>query len=54
MGSGIGLAVFLVGMVGMVVGSRGQRGWDRWSRQQKIVCTISFLLVLVGLFLSDL
>ncbi|MDH6441308.1 UNVERIFIED_CONTAM: hypothetical protein RKD50_004976 [Streptomyces canus] len=49
----IGMGVFFVGMIGMLVGSKGQRGWDLWSRRQKIICTVSFVLVIAGLALAD-
>ena len=49
----IGIAIFAVGMLGVAVGSKGQRDWDRWSRRQRIICTVSFVLVIVGLALAD-
>jgi hypothetical protein len=49
----IGLTIFFVGMIGVAIGSKGQRGWDLWSRRQKIICTVSFVLVIAGLALAD-
>jgi hypothetical protein len=49
----IGMGVFFVGVIGMLVGSKGQRGWDLWSRRQKIICMVSFVLVIAGLALAD-
>jgi hypothetical protein len=45
----IGLIGFIVGTAGIMLGSKGQRGWDTWSRQQRVVCSIGFLLVIAGL-----
>jgi hypothetical protein len=45
----LGVIGFTVGMVGILVGSKGQRGWDTWSRQQRIVCSLSFVFVIAGL-----
>ncbi|MFD7865425.1 hypothetical protein [Streptomyces sp. NPDC057682] len=49
----LGLIGFVVGMVGIMVGSKGQRGWDTWSRQQRIVCSLSFVLVVAGLAVAQ-
>ncbi|MEU3321536.1 hypothetical protein AB0935_30605 [Streptomyces sp. NPDC007027] len=45
----LGLIGFTAGMVAILVGSKGQRGWDMWSRQQRIVCSLGFVLVIAGL-----
>ncbi|GAA2774705.1 hypothetical protein GCM10010493_83860 [Streptomyces lavendulae subsp. grasserius] len=48
----LGFIIFTVGAVGITVGSRLERGWDMWSRRQRIVCSLSFVLVLAGLATS--
>ncbi|ATZ22241.1 hypothetical protein SLAV_01560 [Streptomyces lavendulae subsp. lavendulae] len=48
----LGFIVFTVGVVGIMVGSKLERGWDMWSRQQRIVCSLSFVLVIAGLATS--
>lgn len=48
-----GFVVFVVGLVGMAVGSKGQRGWDTWTGRQKVICSVAFVMVLVGLVLAD-
>lgn len=45
----LGLIGFTAGMVAILVGSKGQRGWDTWSHQQRIVCSLGFVLVIAGL-----
>jgi hypothetical protein len=49
----IGIAIFAVGALGIAVGSKGQQGWDWWTRRQRIICTVSFALVIAGLALAD-
>ncbi|MFF3336808.1 hypothetical protein ACFYWX_46215 [Streptomyces sp. NPDC002888] len=48
-----GFVVFLVGVVGVAIGSKGQRGWDIWTGRQKVICSVAFVMVLVGLVLAD-
>lgn len=48
----LGMIAFIVGVAGIMVGSKLQRGWDNWSRRQRIVCSLSFLLVIAGLAIS--
>ncbi|MFF4578584.1 hypothetical protein [Streptomyces sp. NPDC001389] len=47
----VGFGTFATGMVGIMVGSRCERGWDNWNRTQRIVCSVSAAVGLVGLFL---
>ncbi|MEW1638336.1 hypothetical protein AB0469_30315 [Streptomyces sp. NPDC093801] len=46
----VGFGMFVLGSVGILVGGRGERGWDRWNRNQRIVCSVSGVLALAGLF----